>query len=113
MPVTDIADVRNAAASRGCRRPRAPPSLALAKRRWIAEFHFGLRPRTNHIRREQRHRGNWEIQPMNDFELPITRYAQSGDVNIAYQTMGDGPIDLIIGPGIVSPPRFAADCPGA
>ena len=26
---------------------------------------------------------------MNVFELPITRYAQSGDVNIAYQTMGD------------------------
>ena len=49
---------------------------------------------------------------MNDFELPITRYAQSGDVNIAYQTMGEGPIDLIIVPGIVSHVEFAHEFPG-
>jgi hypothetical protein len=24
-----------------------------------------------------------------------TRYARSGDVNIAYQVVGDGPIDLV------------------
>ena len=28
---------------------------------------------------------------MSDFVLPATRYALSGDVNIAYQVMGDGP----------------------
>ncbi len=49
---------------------------------------------------------------MNDFELPVTRYAQSGDVNIAYQTIGDGPIDLIIVPGIVSHVEFAHEFPG-
>ena len=49
---------------------------------------------------------------MNDFELPVTRYAQSGDVNIAYQTIGEGPIDLIIVPGVVSHVEFAHEFPG-
>ena len=34
--------------------------------------------------------------------LPQTRYAKSGDVNIAYQVVGDGPIDLVLVPGWVS-----------
>ena len=45
---------------------------------------------------------------------PETRYAKSGDVNIAYQVWGDGPIDLVFVPGFVthleiegSAPRFA------
>jgi class 3 adenylate cyclase len=33
---------------------------------------------------------------------PETRYAKSGDVNIAYQIVGDGPIDLVLVPGFVS-----------
>lgn len=33
---------------------------------------------------------------------PQTRYAQSGDVNIAYQVVGDGPIDLVFVMGWVS-----------
>jgi hypothetical protein len=33
---------------------------------------------------------------------PQTRYAASGDVNIAYQVLGDGPIDLVFVPGFVS-----------
>jgi class 3 adenylate cyclase len=49
---------------------------------------------------------------MNDFELPVTRYALSGDVNIAYQTMGDGPIDIMMVPGIVSHVEFAHELPG-
>lgn len=32
---------------------------------------------------------------MTDFKLPETRYALSDDVSIAYQVMGDGPIDLL------------------
>ncbi len=31
-----------------------------------------------------------------------TRYARSGDVNIAYQVVGDGPLDLVYVPGWVS-----------
>ena len=31
-----------------------------------------------------------------------TRYAKSGDVDIAYQVMGDGPLDLIVVPGWLS-----------
>jgi hypothetical protein len=30
-------------------------------------------------------------RPMDGIELPVTRYALSGDVSIAYQVMGDGP----------------------
>jgi pimeloyl-ACP methyl ester carboxylesterase len=29
-----------------------------------------------------------------------TRYAKSGDVHIAYQVVGDGPIDLVLVPGL-------------
>ena len=36
------------------------------------------------------------------FEVPETRYAKSGDVNIAYQVVGDGPFDLIHVPMFVS-----------
>jgi class 3 adenylate cyclase/alpha-beta hydrolase superfamily lysophospholipase len=34
--------------------------------------------------------------------MPETRYAKSGDVNIAYQVVGDGPLDLVLVPGFVS-----------
>jgi class 3 adenylate cyclase len=34
--------------------------------------------------------------------IPETRYAKSGDVSIAYQVVGDGPIDLVLVPGFVS-----------
>lgn len=33
---------------------------------------------------------------------PITRYAKSGDVHIAYQTFGAGPINVVMVPGFVS-----------
>jgi pimeloyl-ACP methyl ester carboxylesterase len=35
-------------------------------------------------------------------ELPRTQYAKSGDVHIAYQVTGQGPIDLVFVPGFVS-----------
>jgi len=34
--------------------------------------------------------------------VPITRYARSGDLNIAYQAVGDGPPDLVYVPGWVT-----------
>ncbi|HEU4760332.1 MAG TPA: adenylate/guanylate cyclase domain-containing protein [Dehalococcoidia bacterium] len=33
---------------------------------------------------------------------PETRYAKSGDVNIAYQVVGDGPLDIVSVPGFIS-----------
>jgi pimeloyl-ACP methyl ester carboxylesterase len=51
-------------------------------------------------------------EPMSEFELPNTRYALSGDVNIAFQVMGDGPIDIILVPGIVSHVEFLHEFPG-
>ena len=50
--------------------------------------------------------------PMTDFQLPETRYAQSDDVSIAYQVMGDGPIDLIFVPGYVSHIEHAHELAG-
>ena len=35
-------------------------------------------------------------------EVPETRYAKSGDVYIAYQVLGEGPVDLVYTPGIWS-----------
>lgn len=49
---------------------------------------------------------------MSDFDLPETRYATSGDVSIAYQVMGEGPIDIIMVPGIVSHVEFMHELPG-
>lgn len=34
--------------------------------------------------------------------FPETRYARSGDVNVAYQVVGEGPFDLVYVPGAVS-----------
>jgi class 3 adenylate cyclase len=33
---------------------------------------------------------------------PVTRYAKSGDIHIAYQVTGEGPLDLVVVPGFVS-----------
>ena len=33
---------------------------------------------------------------------PITRYAKSGDIHVAYHVFGDGPVDLVLAPGFVS-----------
>jgi len=49
---------------------------------------------------------------MSDFELPVTRYAASGDVNIAYQTMGAGPVDIIMVPGLISHVEFTHEMAG-
>jgi class 3 adenylate cyclase/pimeloyl-ACP methyl ester carboxylesterase len=49
---------------------------------------------------------------MNDFVLPPTRYALSGDVSIAYQVMGEAPIDLVMVPGVVSHVEFFHETPG-
>jgi pimeloyl-ACP methyl ester carboxylesterase len=34
--------------------------------------------------------------------VPITSYARSGEVNIAFQAFGDGPCDLVFAPGFIS-----------
>lgn len=47
-----------------------------------------------------------------DFALPETHYAISDDVSIAYQMMGDGPVDIILVPGVVSHVEFLHELPG-
>ena len=32
-------------------------------------------------------------------QVPRTRYARCGDIDIAYQVVGDGPVDLVVLPG--------------
>ncbi len=44
---------------------------------------------------------------------PETKYARSGDVNIAYQVVGEGPIDLVWVPGWVSHVEHTWEIPGA
>jgi hypothetical protein len=34
--------------------------------------------------------------------VPVTKYAKSGNVQIAYQVFGDGPINVVIVPPFVS-----------
>jgi pimeloyl-ACP methyl ester carboxylesterase len=49
---------------------------------------------------------------MSELELPTTRYARSGDISVAYQTMGHGSIDLILVLGIISHVEFMHEIPG-
>ena len=49
---------------------------------------------------------------MTDLGMPETRYAHSGDINIAYQTMGNGPLDIVIVPGAFSHVEFNHEIPG-
>ena len=49
---------------------------------------------------------------MTDFAMPETRYALSGDVNIAYQVEGNGPIDIIVVPGMISHVEFLHELRG-
>jgi pimeloyl-ACP methyl ester carboxylesterase len=49
---------------------------------------------------------------MIDFVLPETHYAQSGELSIAYQVMGDGPIDIVVVPGLFSHIEFMHEMTG-
>jgi len=42
---------------------------------------------------------------------PETKFAQSGDVSIAYQVLGQGPLDLVFVPGFVSHVEYAWEDP--
>ena len=44
--------------------------------------------------------------------IPETRYAKAGDLSIAYQVVGNGPIDLVVVPGIISHVEFFHELPG-
>ena len=43
--------------------------------------------------------------------VPRTKYAKSGDVHIAYQIVGDGPVDLVYVPGFVSNVEYSWEEP--
>jgi class 3 adenylate cyclase/pimeloyl-ACP methyl ester carboxylesterase len=49
---------------------------------------------------------------MTELGMLETRYARSGDINIAYQTMGHGPLDFVIVPGQISHVEFNHELPG-
>ena len=49
---------------------------------------------------------------MTEFVPPTTRYARSDEVSIAYQIIAEGPLDLILIPGIVSHVEFRHEFPG-
>ena len=44
--------------------------------------------------------------------MPRTQYAQTGEVNVAYQVIGDGPIDLVYMPGFISHVELSWGLPG-
>jgi len=45
-------------------------------------------------------------------ELPQTQYATTGDLSIAYQVMGTGPMDIVVIPGVVSHVEYFHNIPG-
>src|SRR5205814_3792966 len=44
-------------------------------------------------------------------KVPKTRYAKNGDLHIAYQVVGDGPLDLVVVPGWVSNVEWSWESP--
>ena len=44
-------------------------------------------------------------------QRPETRYARCGDIDIAYQVVGDGPIDLLYAPGWLSHVEYGWESP--
>jgi class 3 adenylate cyclase/pimeloyl-ACP methyl ester carboxylesterase len=52
------------------------------------------------------------VRSMSILDLPVTRYARSGELNIAYQTMGNGPVDLMFVPGLTTHVEFLHEIPG-
>ena len=44
---------------------------------------------------------------------PVTRYAKSGDIHVAYQVFGEGPLNLVIAPFFVSNIEVWWDSPDA
>jgi class 3 adenylate cyclase len=45
--------------------------------------------------------------------VPTTRYARAGDVSVAYQVVGTGPVDLVFAPGFISHVELVWELPGA
>ena len=45
-------------------------------------------------------------------DVPETRYARSGDLRIAYQVLGEGPLDLVLVPAFMSNIEIAWEMPG-
>ena len=45
-------------------------------------------------------------------EVPETRYARRGDLGIAYQVVGDGPLDIVVVPAFVSNIEITWEIPG-
>src|SRR5262249_54914738 len=85
--------------------PKVPQFIETVHRRgyrFIA--HVAERPDTPHRLRFEADTGSASAAPsapaevtppIDTFQTPETRYARSGDVNIAYQVIGDGPFDLV------------------
>src|SRR5262249_4251278 len=64
----------------------------------LADAGVGLRRRGHFLR----------LHPV---ALPVTRYARSGDVSIAYQVLGDGPLDLVFVHGFIGNMDVQAENP--
>jgi pimeloyl-ACP methyl ester carboxylesterase len=45
-------------------------------------------------------------------DVPQTRYARSGDLRIAYQVVGEGPLDIVLVPAFLSNIEIAWEMPG-
>lgn len=45
-------------------------------------------------------------------DVPTTRYARAGDVSIAYQVIGSGPVDILVVPGLASHVELIWEQPG-
>ena len=54
------------------------------------------------LRRSRMYAGTRAEQGSRGMQPPKTQYARNGDVNIAYQVVGDGPIDVVLVPGFIS-----------
>ena len=62
---------------------------------------LGVTPKSATVELYEAIRAGKRFSPTHEvFQIPEIHYVQSGDVHIAYQTLGSGPVDLLIVPRI-------------
>jgi DNA-binding SARP family transcriptional activator/pimeloyl-ACP methyl ester carboxylesterase len=67
----------------------------------VLQRELGVAPESATTRRFREIQSDGPPEPA-AVDLPTTRYVRSGDVNLAYQVIGEGPPDLVLVPGWVS-----------
>ena len=92
-------------------RPDLPPALDLVLARALAKEKSRRYASAAELGEALHALATAPVEPVRAASSPNTSYAKSGDVHIAYQVLGDGPLDLVYVPGWVTHLEYAWEHP--